>query len=346
MKPPNEQNNPESTDTQKTTRPDLHKIGFEGNTFESMVEGLSHAYGKFHAEPGMDEKAFSWSLDVASSKVGTVLNGFSSDKFSFDAMAAESTFQCLTLCLPLSGGMAVRSGTRTHSADQRGLLLYSSLEINSVSLLGKNNRIGNVILPLESIEAKMNASGHDAAIPKTEFVSSLDKGSQGYELIRGLSQVLVDGAKQGGPLLHSTLAFTGLIEGLTDVLATELCRQSSSRFTESEIAAAPPYVKRAVDYMHANAHKPISITMIAASLNISTRSLELGFKSFLQQSPLAYLQRIRLEAARTELLNPEAREPIKCVCLKWGFYNFGRFAALYKKAYGELPSDTVTRVRG
>ncbi|MGO7682234.1 helix-turn-helix domain-containing protein, partial [Rhizobium johnstonii] len=52
----------------------------------------------------------------------------------------------------------------------------------------------------------------------------------------------------------------------------------------------------------------------------------------------------RLRAARQELLDPESKETMKAVCLKWGFFHFGRFSAVYKTTYGEYPSDTRKRV--
>ncbi|QIG97958.1 MULTISPECIES: helix-turn-helix domain-containing protein [unclassified Bradyrhizobium] len=55
---------------------------------------------------------------------------------------------------------------------------------------------------------------------------------------------------------------------------------------------------------------------------------------------------VRLEAIHDELSRPENLLPISEVALKWGFTHMGRFAASYRSAFGQYPSDTVRRARG
>ncbi|WP_312022764.1 tyrosine-type recombinase/integrase [Bradyrhizobium sp. 2S1] len=55
---------------------------------------------------------------------------------------------------------------------------------------------------------------------------------------------------------------------------------------------------------------------------------------------------LRLEAIHDELSRPETLLPISEVALKWGFTHMGRFAASYRSAFGQYPSDTVRRARG
>ncbi|UJW77807.1 AraC family transcriptional regulator (plasmid) [Rhizobium sp. SL42] len=60
-------------------------------------------------------------------------------------------------------------------------------------------------------------------------------------------------------------------------------------------------------------------------------------------TPSAYLHAIRLRGARGDLLGPSNQETVKDICLKWGFFHFGRFSGAYREAYGEKPSDTKRR---
>jgi transcriptional regulator GlxA family with amidase domain len=44
-----------------------------------------------------------------------------------------------------------------------------------------------------------------------------------------------------------------------------------------------------------------------------------------------------------DLLDPSNLESVKDICLKWGFFHFGRFSSAYREVYGEKPSDTKRR---
>lgn len=57
---------------------------------------------------------------------------------------------------------------------------------------------------------------------------------------------------------------------------------------------------------------------------------------------MKYLQRIRLEKAREDLLTaPPGTLTITGVANKWGFVHLGRFAAAYSRRFFELPSETL-----
>jgi AraC-like DNA-binding protein len=55
---------------------------------------------------------------------------------------------------------------------------------------------------------------------------------------------------------------------------------------------------------------------------------------------MAYLQQLRLSAAREEILSEMREKTIAEIAMRWGYFHFGRFAADYKKRFGELPSHS------
>ncbi|MFF0952194.1 helix-turn-helix transcriptional regulator [Rhizobium leguminosarum] len=95
--------------------------------------------------------------------------------------------------------------------------------------------------------------------------------------------------------------------------------------------------------MHANIATPLDMSMVAEAAGVSVRSLESGFRVFKETTPAAYLRTIRLRAARGDLLDPLNRLSVKNICLKWGFFHFGRFSAVYRASCGERPSDSKKR---
>jgi transcriptional regulator GlxA family with amidase domain len=100
-------------------------------------------------------------------------------------------------------------------------------------------------------------------------------------------------------------------------------------------------IVEATDFMRANMHQPLTLSEVAEATGISVRSLQYGFRRFRNTTPLAYLREIRLEAAQAELSSPVNILSIKDVALKWGFTHMGHFAARYRAAYGEMPSETA-----
>lgn len=102
--------------------------------------------------------------------------------------------------------------------------------------------------------------------------------------------------------------------------------------------AIPGSVKRAEDFMRANANTPIKLQTLANEAGCSERALQNAFKEFRCKSPMSVLRDIRLEKAREDL-ECEAGS-VSDIALKWGFANIGRFAAQYAAMFGEMPSQT------
>lgn len=103
----------------------------------------------------------------------------------------------------------------------------------------------------------------------------------------------------------------------------------------------PRHVKRAEDYMRANASEPITLEMLARQAGCSIRSLNQGFQQFRETTPMRFLRQIRLEGAHADLRQENAASQITEIALRWGFGHLGRFASEYRNCFGELPSATA-----
>ena len=102
-------------------------------------------------------------------------------------------------------------------------------------------------------------------------------------------------------------------------------------------------VRQAEDYMRAHLAEPLRIANIAGAVGLGTRSLELAFRRASDGTPLARLTTIRLEQARRRLLAGGGDDSVTSIALECGLAHLGRFAQLYRKTYGELPSETLRR---
>ncbi|WP_369199582.1 AraC family transcriptional regulator [Streptomyces sp. PU-14G] len=106
---------------------------------------------------------------------------------------------------------------------------------------------------------------------------------------------------------------------------------------------APAALRRAMDYIDANAARPIGVQDIARAAGTSPRALQHAFARHCETTPTDYLRGIRLEAAHRELraADPDSGVTVAGVAARWGFAKAGRFAGRYRARYGVAPSQTL-----
>ncbi|MEG8037565.1 helix-turn-helix domain-containing protein [Sphingomonas sp. LR61] len=88
----------------------------------------------------------------------------------------------------------------------------------------------------------------------------------------------------------------------------------------------------------------MTIADLAAVAGLSVRSVQESFRRVFDVSPLTYLQDVRLDRVRSELLalDPQVGA-IGDVARRWGFAHLGRFSASYAARFGEYPKQTLRR---
>jgi len=104
-------------------------------------------------------------------------------------------------------------------------------------------------------------------------------------------------------------------------------------------------VRHALDYMEHHLSEPITMSDLAAHTGASVRSIQQGFRDELGATPMAWLRDRRLERARQELIDADPSDGVTVtgVAEHWGFNHLGGFAVLYRKRWGESPSETLRR---
>ncbi len=123
-------------------------------------------------------------------------------------------------------------------------------------------------------------------------------------------------------------------------------RHNYSHLLEQDLRRPPWQVRRAEEYIEANWNRRLTIQMISAATGVSIRSLFKVFRRARGYSPMAYVKRVRLMKARQMLTAPAENTSVTAVAFACGFDNPGHFAGNYRVAFGELPSQTLTKVKG
>lgn len=106
----------------------------------------------------------------------------------------------------------------------------------------------------------------------------------------------------------------------------------------------PKYVTDVEEYIETNCSEKISLDDLASIAGVGIRALNASFRKYRGTTPMQYLKSVRLNNVRQELLNATQSDRIVDIAMRWGFFQLGWFSAEYKKAFGELPSDTLRRV--
>ncbi|HJV71691.1 helix-turn-helix domain-containing protein [Ideonella sp.] len=86
---------------------------------------------------------------------------------------------------------------------------------------------------------------------------------------------------------------------------------------------------------------PPSVGDLCKRLRVSRRSVQNGFRSVTETTPINYLRCVRLNGVRRELMSTRGGDvSIGDAAAQWGFFHLSHFAADYQELFGELPSQT------
>jgi AraC family transcriptional regulator, ethanolamine operon transcriptional activator len=104
------------------------------------------------------------------------------------------------------------------------------------------------------------------------------------------------------------------------------------------------YVRKVHGYLEDHHHlaEALSLQTLCQLTGVGARTLNTAFQEVTGDSPMQFIKRRRLNAARHALSTGEV-ESVKSAALDHGFWHLGRFAHEYQNLFGERPSETLSR---
>lgn len=258
-------------------------------------------------------------------------------RYGADAQIVPEPMSDLVLLqIVLSGEVEIRDGTQClHAGAGNGLILESLDRLT----LDWSSDCEQLIVPIPraALVRAAETMAQDTFRQPFGFDRSFALDSAAGRALAGLLSYMVATADAGCAMRDALEA------PVLNLLTHHLLRHHSTAFVagrQTGSAIAPYYVRRAELFMARHVGEAVSLPMLAAHAQVSVRTLTAGFRQHRGTTPLAALRDRRLAHVRAELQRNGANSVTE-VALRYGFNHLGRFAAAYRKQFGENPSATA-----
>jgi AraC-like DNA-binding protein len=246
------------------------------------------------------------------------------------------------LCLPGQGEVRVKSNNGAGVIAGGYGAIVPPDDLVTADYRSEYGRVKIVMIEKSGLEdelAVMLGRGLDRPL---RFDLQIDLATSGAALRRSLSILTSELEEPEGPLVTPQIAAR-----LGRVLMASVLVSCRHNYSEELAAPAgsrhPRAIREALAAIEDDPTGLGSVSQIAKVSGLSVRALEEGFQRHVGVSPMRHLRRTRLARAHAALLAADAEQTTAtAVAHAWGFLNYGRFAAEYRKRYGRSPSETLT----
>ncbi len=178
-----------------------------------------------------------------------------------------------------------------------------------------------------------------------EFDLKMDLAREGAVRWHSAVQLLHTEILQSGSLVQEGLGIGPLEDFLMSTLLILQPSNYQRAFAHPAERPGRRAVRRAIEFIEAHLTETVTMRQIAEHVDMSIRSVQQGFRDELDTSPMGYVRDRRLDRAREQLADaiPSDGVTVTDVATTWGFTHLSNFSALYKRRFGELPSETLRR---
>ncbi|MEV0685330.1 AraC family transcriptional regulator [Nocardia sp. NPDC050378] len=263
-------------------------------------------------------------------------------QFGTDVRVTALPPSCYVVCFAPTGGVRV-AATRTNQqvTGQRGAVLYPH-EATFFEDWSPASELVSLRIEDDHLERGLvQLIGHPIREP-IRFEAGCDLENAQTASFRRALQLLEAELQNPSALAHDDRG----AELLADFVTTSLLLSQPNNYSEMihKPRKAVPLgaVRAAQELMDADPMSINTVGELANRVHTSVRSLEQGFRTHLDTTPMTYLRRTRLAHAHRELqVAASSNCTVRRIAHRWGFQHLGRFARCYREAFGELPAETL-----
>jgi AraC family transcriptional regulator, ethanolamine operon transcriptional activator len=127
-----------------------------------------------------------------------------------------------------------------------------------------------------------------------------------------------------------------LLDALAELLLVESIVVRSQTISAARLADLETWID-------AHLERPITVGRLCQVAGVGERALQKAFESRRGMSPMRFVAERRLAVARRLLTVADSNHDVTRVAMSLGFGHTGRFAMLYRQAFGESPSQSRQR---
>jgi len=242
--------------------------------------------------------------------------------------------------LPIAGELDIDVGSKRFSCEPEHVFVGDFSTIERLRL-HEGRRHTGIAFGYEVVVRQLSELLDASVNKKLEFSAMMDCRSPAIGKISTAATLLWT-ILTNEPETFALGKFAELMfQSLAVLLLESVPHNYSAALARPVAPAIPKHVKRAIDFMIVNVSMPMTIADVARESGCSLRSLHLGFQQYKGISPLQFLRQIRLEGVRRDLIGDGDHSTISQIAQRWGFTHMGLFAALYRDAFGQSPSEAM-----
>lgn len=303
---------------------------------EALLAGV-YLPNRLHLAPGETVDLNLTSVRFGTSTVGRL--GYGRDVRLSTGEARQFHFN-----VPLTGHAVSTSGARESLATVPGQ--GTAFPPGSPAQIEWSNDCVQMCLmvPRATLESELDQLLPGSATRPLVFESAMDlEASAGGSLDDWLRLVDRELDRPEGLAAHP-LAGRNMERMLLDALLLSQPHNYHEQLHAPVRSAPPRPIAQAVRILQDRADEPWSISTLALEVHLSVRAVQEGFQRHVGTPPMAYLRQVRLRRVHEELRRADpGSTTVGAVAMRWGFLHMGRFAAAYREAFGQAPSQTLSR---
>lgn len=201
----------------------------------------------------------------------------------------------------------------------------------------------NLTINQDALTAQLSQLLGEAVNQPLAFSTTMQRRNNTVSAFFAYLDGVIDSLELSPNLLTHELMTSQMEQALMTALLLAQPNNYSDKMQRLNQSIASRDVKRVLDYIHANLGRAITLADLVTVAGVPGRTLQRHFADSMGCGPMAYLQKLRFQAARDELAHAAPQTTVTDVALKWGFANLGRFSVSYRQMFGESPSETLKR---
>lgn len=247
--------------------------------------------------------------------------------------------RCAMLHLPNGRRTVYASGGKVFEARPDTAILLAAGQEYTV-YTEPDDCLAIVRVPASALAGELFAR-NPASAPAGPPMREISLGGGRAEALAVLHRALVDAADPHHAASRaSPPAAAQLAAGLCSWMADQVVGTTPASSTP---AVAIQRIRLVEEWVDAHVAAPITLGRLCAVAGVGDRWLESAFRTYRGQTPLEFVMTRRLAWARHSLLDAMPGASVTQVAQDAGFVHLGRFAARYRLAYWESPSQTLRR---